>query len=107
MSDYSSGDADAAQASGASNPVWADISPYFTQTDIQSMDAQSRNWAPGAPQYGPLDLSDYASVKAHAQMIVQAVVVDQSMPCLNSGESWTQAMMDNLQTWVTNGCPQT
>jgi hypothetical protein len=88
------------------NPVWADIAPYFTQTDIQSMLGVSKGWPTGPPQFGQLNLADYNSVKLHAQLVVQAVVVDQTMPCLNSGETWTQDMMNCLQTWVNNGCPE-
>ena len=97
----------AAKASNGGGPTWAQIGPLFTSTDISSMKNVSKNWKPGPPLNGPLDLGDYNSTKAHIDAVVKAVVTDQTMPCESSGENpWSQPNMDLLTAWQAAGCPK-
>jgi hypothetical protein len=86
------------------NPVWSDVKQLFRPTDISTMAGVSKTWAAGPPYFGPLDLGDYNSVKAHQTILVGALITNQDMPC---DGPWSQEYMDCFQTWVNNGCPET
>jgi hypothetical protein len=86
------------------NPVWSDVEQLFRPSDVTTMAGVSANWAPGPPYYGPLNLADYENVKAHATLLVAALITNQDMPC---DGPWSQAYMDCFQNWVNAGCPQT
>lgn len=71
-----------------------DIRPMFTDVDVAHMKPL------GA------DLSDWESVKAHADGIYQAVSSG-IMPPPSSGEArWTPEMCDRFKSWQEQGCPR-
>jgi hypothetical protein len=86
------------------NPVWSDVKQLFRPSDVTTMALQSKNWPAGAPYDGPLDLSDYDNVKAHATILVTALITNQDMPC---DGPWSQDYMTCFQNWVNAGCPKT
>lgn len=80
-------------------PTWENaIRALFNQVDMNHMlrdPGDTRN---------PLDLGDYASVKANGPRIYQAVLND-FMP-LPPSEKWTSEMKATFKAWMDNGYPE-
>jgi hypothetical protein len=69
-----------------------DIRPMFTELDVAHMKPAG------------IDLSDAASVKAHADAIY-AAVSEGSMPPPTSGEPrWPNEMCERFKRWQEQGC---
>ena len=80
------------------NPVWSDIAPAFSSTDVSCMKQQSQSWPT------PLDLTDYQSVYANKDAI-NAAVNSGSMPEDPSEQPWAPLACWNA--WYAAGCPET
>ena len=68
-----------------------DIRPLFREIDVDHMKRAN------------LDLSDYATVKAKARAIEQAVA-EGSMPP-RPDPPWSAEMVTTLKAWIDEGCP--
>ena len=80
-------------------PTWENaMRGLFNPIDVNHMLRD-----PGATG-DPLDLGDYASVKANAQRIYGAVLNDH-MP-LPPSEKWTAEMKATFKAWMDNGSPE-
>ena len=66
-----------------------DILPLITEEDVEHM----RDF--------DLDLSDYESVKASAEMVYERLA-DGSMP---PGEPWPDEDIAKVRQWIDEGCP--
>jgi hypothetical protein len=80
------------------SPVWKDIAPAFTPTDVACMIQQSKGWPT------PLDLTNYQSVYANKDAINYAVNSGQ-MPQDPSEQPWAPLACWNA--WYSAGCPET
>ncbi|HTV92390.1 MAG TPA: hypothetical protein VMG98_06710 [Verrucomicrobiae bacterium] len=70
-----------------------DIRPMFTDMDVAHMKPAG------------IDLSDVASVKAHADAIYRTVSAG-AMPPPSSGETrWSAQMCETFKQWQLAGCP--
>lgn len=70
-----------------------DIRPMFTDLDVDHMKPTG------------LDLSDWQSVKDHADAIY-TTVTSGAMPPMTSGEPrWTPEMCGRFKQWQNEGCP--
>ena len=70
-----------------------DIRPLFTDMDVEHMKPAG------------MDLSDCASVAAHADAIYRTVTAG-SMPPSSSGEArWSETACDTFKRWQSQGCP--
>jgi hypothetical protein len=89
----------AAAPAGAQNPTWDNaIRDLFNPVDVNHMLQD-----PGGSG-NPLDLGDYASVKANGPRIYQAVSSNR-MPRPPS-EKWTDEMKATFKQWMDNGYPE-
>jgi hypothetical protein len=67
-----------------------DVRPLFTDLDVAHMKPAG------------IDLSDRASVEAHADAIYHTVTAG-TMPPAGTGERWTEAMCALFKQWQTEG----
>jgi hypothetical protein len=85
---------------GGASPTWDTIKTYFRPTDITHMKSVTK---------GSIDLSNCASVAAHAQDIYNMVCTDPNNPdCQGSmppDQNWSEEWQQNFLAWMKAGSP--